>query len=180
MNPMGRFNVLVFVALTILLLAGVVVIAADDDGSGDSAEAIQSLESEIKSVEERRLIVQLREQKQKNMQQAKALKKEKNELNLLRLEVDKKLDALQLLRKEIEALLVEKNEIEQGKILELSQMYNKMDVVRAALIIKELDRELAIGILGGMKAKSAGKILASIGGKEAAILSTAYSTLKED
>ena len=177
MNHISKFSVLVFVSLTILVLLGGVGSGADGGGSD---EGIQSLEAEISSVEERRLIVRLREQKQKNQQQAEALKNEKNELKLLRLEVDKKLDALQLIRKEIEALLVEKDAIEQGKILELSQMYNKMDVAKAAQIIKELDRELAVGILGGMKAKSAGKVLAMIGSKEAAVLSTAYSTPKED
>lgn len=174
MNHMGRFGVLVFVSLMMLVLVGSVGIGADDDGE------IQSLETEISSVEERRLILQLREQKQKNKQQAQALKKEKNELNLLRLEVDKNLDALQLIRKEIEALLVEKDAIEQGKILELSKMYNRMDPAKSAQIIAELDRELAVGILGGMKPKSAGKVLARIGGEDAAILTTAYSTLKED
>ena len=144
------------------------------------AEEIDPLETEISSVEERRIIVKLREQRAANEQQAIALRKEKNELNLLRLEVDKKLEQLQLTRKIIEKLLVEKDAREQAKVQELSQMYNKMDPVIAAKIISELDHDLAIGILGSMKAKSAGKVLANIGGKDAADLSTAYSTLKED
>ncbi|MBW2185811.1 MAG: hypothetical protein JRG71_05235 [Deltaproteobacteria bacterium] len=143
-------------------------------------EGTQPLETEISSVEERRLIVQLREKKQKNEEEAQALKKERKELNLLRFEVDKKLDALQLIRKEIQELLVEKDAIELAKVQELSQMYNKMAPAKAAQIISALDRELAIGILSGMKSKSAGKVLANIGGEQAAILSTAYSTLRED
>lgn len=149
-------------------------------GAGWTVETYQELDTEIGSVEERRLIVQLKEQKEKNEQQLEAIEKEKIELNLLRTEVDKKLDELQLLRREIQALLAEKDAREEAKVQELSQMYNKMDPVKAAMIIEELDRELAIGILGGMKAKSAGKVLANIGGESAAKLSTAYSTLKED
>ncbi|OEU73023.1 MAG: hypothetical protein BA874_13160 [Desulfuromonadales bacterium C00003068] len=77
-------------------------------------------------------------------------------------------------------MLVEKDAIELAKVQELSQMYNKMASAKAAQIISALDRELAIGILSGMKSKSAGKVLANIGGEQAAILSTAYSTLRED
>lgn len=173
---MSRYRSLPAGAIVGLLLLTVVQInlldAADDDA--------QPLNTEIGSVEERRLITQLQEQKEKNEAQAQLLEKREKELNLLRVEVDKKLDTLQQLRKEISALLVEKDARELDKIAELSQMYNKMDPVIAAQIVKELDRELAIGILGGMKSKSAGKILANIGGEEAAQLSTAYSTLRED
>lgn len=168
------FILITLLALTIVTTQGV----AEDDLLMN--EGMQPLETEISSVEERRLIVQLREKKQKNEEEAQALKKERNELNLLRVEVDKKLDELRRLREEIQGLLAEKDAIEVAKIEELSQMYNKMDSARAAQIISSLERELAIGILSGMKAKSAGKVLANIGGEEAAVLSTAYSTLRED
>lgn len=172
-----KLTLLVLMLLFISVLISTQGLAEDDPLT---AEGIQALETEIGSVEERRLIVQLREKKEKNEAEALALKKERNELNLLRVEVDKKLDELQRLRVEIQGLLAEKDAIELAKIQELSQMYNRMDTAKAAQIISELDRELAIGILGGMKAKSAGKVLASIGGEEAATLSAAYSTLRED
>ncbi|OQY19097.1 MAG: hypothetical protein B6I36_05065 [Desulfobacteraceae bacterium 4572_35.1] len=156
------------------------VLAFAPQVSSGAADDLQSDEEEIASVEERRILVQLRQQKEKNEKQAQMLEREKNELNLLRLEVDKKLDELKTLRKQFAVLVAEKNAKEEAKVQELSQMYNKMDSVKAASIISELDRELAIGILGGMKAKSAGKVLANIGGKKAAQLSAAYSTLKED
>lgn len=168
------FAYIVFVGLLLMALIASQGVAEDDPLME------QSLETDISSVEERRLLVQLREQKQKNESEAQALKKQRNELNLLRVEVDKKLDALQQLREEIQGLLAEKDAIEVAKVEELSQMYNKMDPVKAAAIIAELDLELAIDILAGMKAKSAGKILANIGGEAAAVLSTAYSTLGED
>ncbi|MCD6526687.1 MAG: hypothetical protein J7K75_06840 [Desulfuromonas sp.] len=161
----------VFIVLSLLVVI---------HGSGEAVEDFQALDTEISSVEERRLIVKFKEQQQKNKQQLVALEKEKIELNLLRTEVDKRLDALTLLRREIQGLLEEKDARELEKVAELSQMYNRMESVRAAQIISELDRELAIGILSGMKAKSAGKVLANIGGEKAAELSTAYSTLKED
>jgi|LGOV01.1.fsa_nt_gb flagellar motility protein MotE (MotC chaperone) len=172
-----KYTLLVSIALLALALIATRGIAED---AQLMEEGIQQLETEISSVEERRLIVQLREKKQKNEEEAQALKKERNELNLLRFEVDKKLDELQLLRKEVQGLLAEKDVIELAKIQELSQMYNKMDPAKAAQIISSLGRELAIGILSGMKSKSAGKVLANIGGEQAAALSTAYSTLRED
>lgn len=173
----AKFTLLFMLPLLMLVLISVQGVAEDYP---DMVDGIQALETEIGSVEERRLIVQLRERKQKNEAEALALKKERNELKLLRLEVDKKLDELNVLRIEIQGLLAKKDAIELAKVEELSQIYNKMDPVRAAQIIRELDQELAIGILAGMKAKSAGKILANIGGEEAAILSTAYSTLRQD
>ncbi|WP_316346802.1 hypothetical protein [Desulfuromonas acetoxidans] len=145
-----------------------------------AVEDFQDLDTEIGSVEERRLIVQLNEQRKRNEEQLKEIEQKKIELNLLRSEVDKKLDDLNVLRRQVEQLLAEKDARELAKIAELSQMYNKMDSAQAARIIQELDRELAIGILGGMKAKSAGKVLANIGGERAARLSAAYATLKED
>ena len=144
----------VFIVLSLLVVI---------HGSGEAVEDFQALDTEISSVEERRLIVKFKEQQQKNKQQLVALEKEKIELNLLRTEVDKRLDALTLLRREIQGLLEEKDARELEKVAELSQMYNRMESVRAAQIISELDRELAIGILSGMKAKSAGKVLANIG-----------------
>ena len=164
----------------IFLVGMLLVLIATQGGAEDDPLIEQPLETDIASVEERRLIIQLREQKQKTVIEAQALKKERNELNLLRVEVDKKLEALQALREEIQGLLAEKDAIELAKVEELSKMYNKMDPVKAALIISELDRELAIGILSGMKAKSAGKVLANLDGEDAAVLSTAYSTLRED
>ncbi|WP_321533215.1 hypothetical protein [uncultured Desulfuromonas sp.] len=162
-----------FVVLVLLVLvSGVRFSSAVDD--------FQDLDTEIGSVEERRLIVQLNEQRKRNEEQLKEIEQKKIELNLLRSEVDKKLDDLNVLRRQVEQLLEKKDARELAKIAELSQMYNKMDSAQAARIIQELDRELAIGILGGMKAKSAGKVLANIGGEKAARLSAAYATLKED
>jgi len=167
---------LTYCLATLFVLVTLSSYAIDDS----TVDELQQAEPEIASVQERRIIVQLREQKLKNKQQAEELRKEKNELNLLRIEVDKKLDELRALRIEVAALLEVKNAKEQEKVLELSKMYNKMDPAKAASIISELDRELAIGILGGMKAKSAGKVLANLTGEKAAILSSAYATLKED
>ncbi|EAT15808.1 hypothetical protein HTZ97_14660 [Desulfuromonas acetoxidans] len=162
-----------FVVLVLLVLVSGVRFSS-------AVEDFQDLDTEIGSVEERRLIVQLNEQRKRNEEQLKEIEQKKIELNLLRSEVDKKLDDLNVLRRQVEQLLAEKDARELAKIAELSQMYNKMDSAQAARIIQELDRELAIGILGGMKAKSAGKVLANIGGERAARLSAAYATLKED
>lgn len=168
----ARFSRVLFV-LVLLLVQVVGSASGASDGS-------QTAENNIASVAERRIVVQLQEQKRKNEQQAQALEKEKNELNLLRSEVDKKLDQLKVLRKQLAALVAEKDAKEQERILQLSKMYNKMDPLKAANIISELDKELAVQILGGMKSKSAGRVLANIVGKKAAALTRAYSTLKKD
>ncbi|MBN2644260.1 MAG: hypothetical protein JXR59_02155 [Desulfuromonadaceae bacterium] len=144
------------------------------------SEPDETLNTEIASVEERRLLAQLKENQLKQQDQLKVLEKREMELNLLQAEVDKKLDRLQRLREEIQQLLAEKDAREQEKVSELSQMYNKMPAEQAALILQGLDQPLAVEILAGMKAKSAGKVLAAMGGEKAADLSKAYSTLKKD
>ncbi len=168
---MGKIG---YVLMLTLLLAGAAwpVAAAVDE--------VQPLAKEVGSVEERRLIVQIRQQQQANEKRSKELEQKKIELNLLRDEVDKKIAVLQQLRKQIEKLLAEKSAREQEKVAQLSKMYNKMDPAKAASIITNLDTELAIGILGGMKPKSAGRVLSNLEGERAAELCKAYSTLKKD
>jgi flagellar motility protein MotE (MotC chaperone) len=56
-------------------------------------------------------------------------------------------------------------------------MYEKMDPVQAASLLASLEEELAIGILSGMKSRSAGKVLNNIEKQKAARLSEAFSTL---
>ncbi|MFA5699806.1 MAG: hypothetical protein WC913_00825 [Desulfuromonas sp.] len=160
-----------------LIFAGSVILALL--GSAAVAFALDD-EANIESVEERRLLAELKQNRRLLDEKERELQNRELELNILQGEVDKKLDQLQRLREQVEEMLVQKDERELERINQLSQMYNRMEPAQAAQILLELDMQLAVGILGGMKARSAGTVLENMQGEKAAQISTAYSTLKKD
>jgi flagellar motility protein MotE (MotC chaperone) len=101
------------------------------------------------------------------------------ELKTLREEVDKKLAELEQRRTELAQMLTEKDEAETRKAKELGKMYEKMNPIKAAEVIASLEKDLAVSILEGMRAKSAGKILAGMERETAADLTVSYSSLAE-
>ncbi|MFO7830739.1 MAG: hypothetical protein R6V18_02005 [Desulfuromonadaceae bacterium] len=158
-----------FVALFLVVMtSGVTAQDAENDVDG------------IGSVEERRLLAEFKESRKQLNQREEKLQDRELELNILQDEVDKKLEQLEQLRLELEEMLAEKDALEQERVNQLSNMYNRMDSAQAAQIFLELETELVVGILGGMKARSAGAVLGNMEGEKAARISKAYSTLKED
>ena len=159
------------------LVADVSVTAGGEEPDG---EAVASIDS----VEQRRILFAL-QQERAQLQEAYA-KKEKNldlkeiELKTLAGEVDKKLTQLQDVRDELRRLLEKKNEVETQRIQALSKMYEKMEPARGAALLAELDQELAVQILSGIKSKMAGQLLGNMPEEKATKLSVAYSTLVED
>lgn len=129
------------------------------------------------SVEERRILSSLLEEKTKIAAQKKHLDAREMELKTLQAEVDKKLNELRRMREEVKELFAQKETEEKARILNLSKVYEKMDPAKAARVIATLETELAVDILANMKQKSAGKILNNLEGEKAAALSVAFSTL---
>lgn len=134
-------------------------------------------EQQYESVEERRLLLALQQERLNLVQEREAMENRKKDLKRLEAEVDKKLDQLQSTRLQIEQLLEEKDAAEIQRVNELSKMYGKMSAEKAARIFSTLDLELAIAILGKMKTKAAANILNNMDRDEAAKLTTAFSTL---
>jgi len=134
----------------------------------------------IGSVEERRLLAEFKDNREQLNQREQELQKRELELNILQGEVDKKLRQLEALRLKLEEMLAEKEAREQERVNQLSDMYNRMEPARAANVFLNLDTDLVVGILGGMKARSAGAVLENMEGEKAARISKAYSTLKEE
>ena len=141
--------------------------------SVDEAETTQS-----SSVEERRILASLKEERANIAAREKLLNTREMGLKTLQTEVDKKLNELRRLREEVEKLVAQKDEEENARILNLSKVYEKMDPTKAASIIATLKTDLAVDILANMKQKSAGKILNNLEGEKAASLSVAFSKLK--
>ncbi|WP_305045781.1 MotE family protein [Geoalkalibacter sp.] len=131
------------------------------------------------SVEERRILTELQEQRRALTEKEQILERREMELKTLQAEVDKKIDELRQRREELAAMLAQKDAAEIQKAQELSKMYEKMDPNIAAGIIANLDKDLAVAILEGMRAKSAGRILAGMDQEVAAALTVSYSSLAQ-
>ena len=132
---------------------------------------------EITSVEERRILVSIEEGYDKLAEREAELDSREMQLKTLQDEVDKKLAAMQKLRKELLKLLNRKQEEEGRRVGELSGIYEKMEPTKAARLIKALDKQLAIELLLGVKKKVAGEILNNLDPKFATALTKAFAEI---
>lgn len=130
------------------------------------------------SVEERRLMESLQAPDSGTLAQERAeLENRKMELKVLENEVDKKIEELNQLRRQVEDLLAEKEAEELNRIEELARMYERMTGEKAALILATIDEDLAVAILAAMKTKAAAIVLNNMEREKAASLTSAFSTL---
>jgi len=134
-------------------------------------------DDQIESVEERRILVSIEQEYEKLAERETDLDNRELQLKTLQGEVDKKLAAMQMLRDELEKLLDRKEEEEGQRVTELSKIYEKMEPANAARLIENLDQQLAIDLLLGIKKKTAGQILDSLRPETAAALSKAFTEI---
>jgi len=148
-------------------------------------------ESKISSVEERRILVSIEDEYAKLGDREAKIDSREMQLKTLEAEVDKKLAAMQQLRDELIVIrdakrkaikdfdqLVDAKRVE--RIGELSKMYEKMDPVKAAVLIESLDHQFAVDLLLGIKKKIVGKILNSLPPETATTLSNAFTEISVD
>lgn len=131
----------------------------------------------ISSVEERRILVSIEDEYDKLAEREAEIDSREMRLKTLEAEVDKKLAAMQQLRDQLVTLLDRKQEAEGERIGELSRIYEKMSPQKAAVLIKELDEQLAVDLLLGIKKKTAGKILDNLDARTATALSKAFTEI---
>lgn len=134
-------------------------------------------DAQISSVEERRILVSIEKEYEKLAQREADLESRELQLKTLQREVDEKLVAMQDLRDELVRLLRSKKEEEGRRVDELSKIYERMDPARSALLIKDLDKQLAIELLIGIKKKTAGQILDNLDPATATELSKAFTEI---
>ncbi len=169
---------LFFLIIMISLLSSAVPCRAGQNAvPGNGATNSTGPEPKYSSVEERRLLVALQQERQNLEREREALDQKKKELKRLQAEVDKKLDQLKKERQRLQGLLAEKDAAEQKRIKELGKMYEKMSPEKAARIFADLDQDLATSLLANMKTKAAARILNNMTGEAAARLTTAFSSL---
>ena len=134
-------------------------------------------EDRIDSVEERRILVSIEDKYAELAEREEALENREMELKTLEAEVDKKLAAMEKQRQELEKLLDRKDVVENERVAELSLIYEKMEPQKAAVLIRTLDRQLAVDLLLGIKKKTAGAILNNMDLKTATALSKAFTEI---
>jgi len=130
---------------------------------------------QARSVEERRILVSIEAQYDKLAEREVEINSREMQLKTLETEVDKKLAAMQQLRDELNQLLERKDAVEGERVGELSLIYEKMNPQKAAVLIKELDQQLAVELLLGIKKKTAGRILDNLDPETATELSRAFT-----
>jgi flagellar motility protein MotE (MotC chaperone) len=137
------------------------------------------------SVEERRIENSILQERTSIRKEREEISMRKKELKSLEEGVDKKitvidmkLEELKKLQNKIESLLVGKSAKEKKKLKELATIYQKMSPAKAALVLTDLDQQLAADLLANMKVKSAAKILDQISKEKATELSTTFTTLQ--
>lgn len=133
---------------------------------------------QIGSVEERRILISIERESARLSERETLLDSREMELKTLEAEVDKKLAAMQELREELVKLLDRKQREEGRRVGELSAIYERMEPGKAARLIKELDEQLAIELLIGIKKKTAGKILDNLDAETATKLSRAFTEIR--
>lgn len=144
---------------------------------GAGAVAVDMDDSNISSVEERRILVSIEDEYAKLDEKKELIDRQEMQLKTLEAEVDKKLAAMQSLRDELVKLLDRKDDAENERIGELSLIYEKMNPQKAARLIAQLERQMAVNLLLGIKKKTAGRILDSLDQDTATELSKAFTEI---
>ncbi len=166
------------IALVLTLLASFLV-PSYQPLRGETQSDLMPPEGETSTVEERRIRSSIQKEVARLRQKEKLLEMKEMELKTLSREVDKKLAEMEKARIALTELLQEKRQLENEKAKALSKIYEKMDPPKAAQLLINLDKDLAVTIIEGMNSKKAGKVLNNMKPKVAATLSKSYASLEK-
>jgi flagellar motility protein MotE (MotC chaperone) len=134
---------------------------------------------EIDSVQERRILVSLKQERQELQRKKDRIARREKELKVLRQEVEKKLQQLRQWRGDLEDLLARKEKKERKRVQKLSRIYQRMDPVKAAAALGSVKQDLAVGIISQMRSGTAAEVLDNMDKEQAAALSTDLSRLEQ-
>ena len=85
--------------------------------------------------------------------------------------IEKRIAELEADRAAIEARIATWETQDGDRIKKLAKVYSAMPPARAAVLLSELELNLAVSVLAGMKQKNSAKVLAVIDSKRALVLS---------
>jgi flagellar motility protein MotE (MotC chaperone) len=132
------------------------------------ASAAFAQDDMLKLVEAKR--VELKEKEE-------ALKHEEQRLNILRKQVDEKIEAYTKLLVRVEAAVKKIEEVQSGRFENVVKAYEVMPAEDAATRLSELDADTALQIMSRMKSKKAGAIIAAMEPRKAAVLTKNMASL---
>ena len=131
----------------------------------------------LKSLRERQM--QLDERDKQLANRDKQLTNREADLRLVQQQIEEKLTALAMLRKEMSDLLQEKAAFEEKRFEHLVKVYEVMKPEEVSSLFERLNEDTAARLLYQMKEKKAGQILASISPQVAAKLSERLATQQQ-
>lgn len=123
----------------------------------------------IKDFQERKKQLDLREEELKKLEAEMLVQKES---------IDKKLEEVENIRKQISQQLEERVKADEQKIDTLVQVYSQMKPQQAAKVFETIDEDLAVEVLTKMKKKNAADILNLLKADRAQSLSEKYAGYK--
>lgn len=112
--------------------------------------------------------------------ESRKIQREKEELELLRTEVDEKIVELEELQKTIETLMAELEGAYGKKEKHLIKILSGMKPKKAAPMVDKLDMDLVVKLFGKMKSDKVGQILLYLEPEKAARISENLATRQEE
>lgn len=106
------------------------------------------------------------------------LARTETELEAQKIALEKRIEELNNLRRDISSVLENKVKVDDAKVETLVQVYTNMKPVQAARVIETLDEDLAVEILNRMKKKSAADIMNMLKPEKAQIFSEKLAGFK--
>ena len=106
------------------------------------------------------------------------LERREQALEQLEKELDAKLEELGKMQADIKAMLEEAEVLQDKKIKHLVEVYSNMKAQQAANTLTNLNQDIAVKILAGMRGRQAGEILTYVEPAKAAKLSEALTRMQ--
>jgi len=122
--------------------------------------------SHLEKLRERNSALDLRERELNELEE---------ELHKQKVEIESRIKQLEELRTQIAAVLKERIEVDQEKVMKLVETYSNMKPKQAAEILAGIDEDLAVEVLGKMKKKNAAEIMNLLEPGKARALSEKYA-----
>jgi flagellar motility protein MotE (MotC chaperone) len=123
----------------------------------------------VKFVEDKRMELQAREDR---------VKKEEARLDVLRKDVDQKIDRYTKLLGKLEIALKKAEQIRDERLLNVAKLYEAMSPEEAAAKLVDMDDATAVQIMLRMKSKKAGAIIALFSPKKAVAITKDMASVK--
>jgi flagellar motility protein MotE (MotC chaperone) len=121
------------------------------------------------------------ENKQKEIKgKEEALKKEEERLNILKKDVEDKIEKYTKLLTQLENTLKKTEQVKDERMGHIVKAYDAMSPEEAAARLNALDEGMAVKIMRMMKSKKAGAIMAIMEPKKAALLTKQMAEVKLD